>query len=259
MRFAAGVEYNGTGFCGWQSQVGVATVQDAVENALSKIADHRLRVIAAGRTDAGVHAFGQVIHFDTSSHRSQHAWLRGTNSRLPAGVSLLWVKSVDSDFHARFSAEQRAYRYVILNRNTPSAVHHQLAYVHYLPLDTVQMQSAAELLIGRHDFTAYRAASCQSKNAVRDLRHLSVRREREWITIDVVADGFLHHMVRNIAGVLIRIGMGFEPANWARQVLESRDRRLAGITAPACGLYLTSVSYDPCYGLPSPTINAVFW
>ncbi len=259
VRFACGVEYRGSDFCGWQSQSGVPTVQDALEKALGRVANHPLRVIAAGRTDTGVHAFGQVIHFETPSQREPYAWMRGTNTWLPDGVSVLWVKPVDNSFHARFSARQRAYRYIILNRRMPAAVYNKLVTTHFQPLDVERMQVAAKLLQGRHDFSAFRAAGCQAKTPVRDLRKISIQRYADWIAIDVVADAFLHHMVRNLTGVLLRIGEGLEAVDWAAEVLAGRDRRLGGVTAPADGLYLTRVDYDTEYQLPQAAVECRFW
>jgi tRNA pseudouridine38-40 synthase len=256
-RLAAGVEYNGAGFSGWQSQRGVATVQDAVEAAFSHVADHRVGVVCAGRTDAGVHATGQVVHFDSPSSRTDYGWMRGANTRLPPGVSISWVAAVGREFHARFSARRRRYRYVILNRPVRPAIHHGLVSWEYRPLSLEPMVEAGAALLGRHDFSAYRAASCQSKNPVKTLYRLQVQRQGPWFWIDVEADGFLHHMVRNIAGVMLAIGSGEREPGWAGEVLASRQRCRGGVTAPPGGLYLVGIDYDT--QLPEPPAAPAFW
>ncbi len=250
MRLAMGVEYDGTLFHGWQRQEGTKTVQQAVEEALSRVAAHPVRVVCAGRTDAGVHALEQVIHFDTPARRSPRSWVFGGNAHLPEGVVFLWAKEVDETFHARFSAIERRYRYVILNRPVrPALDRHRVAW-EPRPLHVKAMQEAAAHLLGRHDFSAYRAMACQAKSPVRTLKRLEVERRGERIVIDAVADGFLHHMVRNIAGVLMAIGMGKHPPLWAKEVLEGRDRTLGGVTAPPQGLYLAQVTYPAVFALP---------
>lgn len=250
-RIAVGVEYDGSVFCGWQSQAGQASVQAAVEAALSRVADGPVHVTVAGRTDTGVHGLGQVAHFDTDARRREYAWLRGANANLPGAVSLRWAREVPADFHARFSARARSYRYLILNRpQRPALRRHFTSWV-YLPLDEKRMQAGAEYLVGRHDFSAFRASACQARHPVRELYRLAVTRRGDYIAIDVEANAFLHHMVRNLAGVLIAIGSGKYPPEWARDVLESRDRRLGGVTAPAEGLYLVGVEYPERFGLPA--------
>jgi tRNA pseudouridine38-40 synthase len=257
MRIAALLEYDGSRFSGWQWQdpasqrPGGRTVQAVVEQALSVVANETIRVTVAGRTDAGVHACAQVIHFDTNAQRSAYSWVRGTNSNLPPEVALLWAAEIDPQFHARFSATGRRYRYVILNRPVRPAVWAKRVSWEYRPLDVVPMQAAAATLLGAHDFSAYRAMQCQAKNPVRELRALSVARHGELVIIDVYANAFLHHMVRNLAGVLMDIGAGERPATWAREVLEHRDRTLGGITAPADGLYLSRVEYPARFDLPA--------
>ncbi|HEY3643851.1 MAG TPA: tRNA pseudouridine(38-40) synthase TruA, partial [Gammaproteobacteria bacterium] len=208
-RYAFGIEYDGSGFKGWQRQTQEPhTVQAAVEDALAKVADHPVAVTCAGRTDAGVHASGQVIHFDTQAKRDLRGWLLGTNSNLPPEVSATWVREMPESFHARFKAVARQYRYVILNRDIrPALGRVELTWVHR-PLDATLMQAASRHLTGRHDFSAFRSVECQAKQPVRDLKRLDVRREGERIVIDALADGFLHHMVRNIVGVLLEIGQG---------------------------------------------------
>lgn len=250
MRIAVGIEYDGSAFCGWQRQNGQPSVQAAVEAALSRVANEPIEVVVAGRTDTGVHGIGQVAHFDTGALRSEYAWVRGANAALPAAVSLRWARPVADDFNARFSATGRAYRYLILNRpERPALRRHFVSWI-YAPLDADRMQLAAEHLIGRHDFSAFRASSCQAKHPVRELRRLQVTRMNDLIALEVEANAFLHHMVRNLAGVLIAVGSGQQAPGWAAEVLESRDRRLAGVTAPPSGLYLTHVSYPQHFGLP---------
>ncbi len=252
MRVAMGVEYDGHPFCGWQYQDHSPSVQEAVERALSQVADEPIRVICAGRTDTGVHGIGQVIHFDTRAERSERAWVMGTNANLPKSVAVQWARPVSEDFHARFSAQRRRYRYVIFNRAVrPTFLQHRVAWA-YRPLDEGRMQAAAAPLLGEHDFNAYRAQACQAKSPVRTLYRLDVARHGEFIVLDLEANGFLHHMVRNIAGVLMAIGSGERAVGWSAEVLARRDRRLGGVTAPACGLYLVGVSYPPAFGLPPP-------
>ena len=250
-RYAFGIEYDGSGFRGWQRQTHEPhTVQAAVEEALAKVADHPVEVTCAGRTDAGVHASGQVIHFDTEARRDLRGWLLGTNSNLPPEVSATWVREMPEHFHARFKATARQYRYVIVNRETrPALGRAELTWIHR-PLDVAPMQAAARQLTGKHDFSAFRSVECQAKQPVRDLKRLDVRREGERIVIDAVADGFLHHMVRNITGVLLEIGQGRRTPEWAREVLEGRDRTLGGVTAPANGLTLVAVEYPAEFAVP---------
>ena len=255
MRIATAIEYNGAGFSGWQSQDSDRNVQDCVEAALGRVADHPVRVHCAGRTDAGVHALQQVVHFDTGSARETHAWVLGGNVNLPQDVRILWAAVVDADFHARFSATGRHYRYLILNRNTAPAVYHRLVTWECRPLDADRMREAAGALLGEHDFTSYRAVACQAKSPVRELRRLEVRRHGDFISIEAGANAFLHHMVRNIAGVLMEIGMGKQEPGWAREVLEARDRTAGGVTAPADGLYLTDVDYPPGFTLPKQAVG----
>ncbi len=258
-RIAGCVEYCGVNYSGWQRQKNANSIQHEVEHALTKVADESVTVIAAGRTDTGVHAIGQVIHFDTHSERSQIEWLRGVNTYLPDDISLVWTHNVDNDFHARFGAKKRRYRYVIFNRAvSPSFLYGRVTW-NWSKLDLFLMQRAAKDLIGKHDFSAYRAAGCQSKHPVKEIYQLDMDQSGPWIWLDVVADGFLHHMVRNIVGVLLRIGERLESVHWAQQVLESRDRKTGGMTAPPDGLYFASVEYDSSYGLPQPPDVCRFW
>ncbi|WP_456448125.1 tRNA pseudouridine(38-40) synthase TruA [Thiolapillus sp.] len=252
MRIALGIEYDGSRFHGWQTQQpGVRTVQLELEKALSKVADHPVEVHAAGRTDTGVHADCQVAHFDTPSVRKPHGWVMGSNINLPDDISVLWAREVSEDFHARFSARGRTYRYYILNRlSRPALLARRVTWSH-TPLDAESMHAAGQFLVGTHDFSSYRTVHCQAKSPVRNLRSLSVQREGDCIIMEVHADGFLHHMVRNIAGVLMAIGGGERPLEWAREVLEHRDRTRGGVTASPHGLYFHRVDYDPDFGIPS--------
>jgi len=258
MRIAAVLEYDGSGFSGWQRQEHAPSVQAAVERALSAVADEPVSVFTAGRTDAGVHALAQVVHFDTNAHRSPYAWVRGANSNLPDTVALLWAVEVPDEFHARFSATGRRYRYVILNRAMRPAVQARRVAHEYRPLEIVRMQAAASLLTGKHDFSSFRAMQCQAKSPVRELRRLDVCREGDLVTITAEANGFLHHMVRNLAGVLMTIGAGEREPGWAREVLEARDRTVGGITAAPEGLFLELITYPERFGIPAPPLQP-FW
>ena len=258
-RFAAGVEYDGARFKGWQSQPGVATVQDALERALGRVADRPVRTVAAGRTDAGVHATGQVAHFDGPAKRRADDWKLGGNSALPDGVSIRWVRRVPDDFHARFAAQRRAYRYVILNQPVRPALFHGHVSWEYRPLDPRRMAEAARHLLGACDFSAFRASSCQSQRPLKTVYRADLKARGRWIWLDVEADGFLQHMVRNVAGVLLAVGRLEREPGWCREVLESRDRRRAAATAPPHGLYLTRVTYEDRYALPEPAAAPVFW
>lgn len=251
-RWAAGVEYRGTNYAGWQSQGHAPSVQQAVEAALSTIADEPLAVTAAGRTDAGVHASGQVIHFDTSRVRAPHGWLFGANTRLPADVSLRWVQPVPGDFHARYAAVARRYRYVIHNGRVRSALLDDRAAWIIPRLDAEAMHRAAQALVGEHDFSAFRGADCQSKSAMRNLTHVAVRRHHDFVVLDVRANAFLHHMVRNITGVLLAVGEGKQGEDWPAAVLAGRDRTRGGVTAPPEGLYFIGPEYPAQFGVPPP-------
>ncbi len=250
MRIALGVEYDGTGFCGWQYQRSDRTVQGCLEKALSRVADHELKTVCAGRTDTGVHATGQVVHIDSPARRDAKAWIRGTNANLPADIRIQWATPVDADFHARFSARRRHYRYAILNASCPPALLRSRTSWEYLGLDENRMAEGARHLLGEHDFSSFRAAACQARHPVRTLYQLDVHRQGDFLYIDVVANAFLHHMVRCIAGVLIRVGRGEATPGWVAEVLAARDRTLSGVTAPASGLYLVGVRYPERFGLP---------
>ena len=252
MRFAVGVEYDGTAYAGWQTQQSARSVQQVTEAAFSHIAAQPVGLICAGRTDAGVHARWQVAHFDTNANRPLRAWLLGSNSELPPDVSIAWVRPVPMHFHARYTAQARTYRYVILNRTTRSAFATNRAASIFKPLDHERMAEAATALIGSHDFSAFRSAECQANSPIRNVEKLTVVRQGDWILIEATANAYLHHMMRNIAGLLIAIGRGDAPASWASEVLEGRDRKRNAATAPAEGLYFWGVRYPAVFGLPVP-------
>jgi len=249
--FAIGIEYDGTHYYGWQSQQGnLPTIQCHLESALSSVANTPISIIGAGRTDKGVHATGQVAHFISDVQRTTNEWLLGSNTHLPPDIRINWCKLMEEDFHARFSAFSRRYHYIIDNRSVRGALMHQRAAWHYHTLDVDLMQQAANDLIGEHDFQSFRAAECQSKTSMRNLELLTVRRHGDFVIIDVKANAFLHHMVRNIAGVLMMIGDGRRPPGWAHEVLEAKDRTQAGITAPPYGLYMLEVKYPEHFAVP---------
>ena len=243
-RFAAVIEYDGTAYHGWQRQLDEsATVQACVEKAISKVADHPVTVICAGRTDAGVHAVGQVIHFDTTAKRTLRAWQFGANTFLPKDISVRSIQEVDESFHARFSAIARRYQYRIFNHPVRSALHRQYATWYCLPLDVAAMQQAAEALVGEHDFSSFRAQSCQAKSPIRTIEHLTVTVHDDLILIDIQANAFLHHMVRNIAGVLMAIGAGKNPVSWTQELLAAKSRAAGGVTALPQGLHFMEAIY----------------
>jgi len=251
MRIALGVEYDGSTFHGWQTQTGGCTVQDALQAAMGAIAGERVDVVCAGRTDAGVHATAQVVHFDAPVVRPLSAWVRGVNTFLPPAIAVHWAHLVADGFHARFSAYGRRYRYLLINRPQRTGVWHGRAGWYHHPLDVEAMQRAATMLLGEHDFSAFRAADCQAKSPIKTVRQASVQRSGELIVFDFEAGAFLHHMVRNLVGSLVYIGQGKHPAEWVVELLESRDRRLAAPTFSAAGLYLAGVSYEEHWGLPA--------
>ena len=250
-RLVVGVEYDGGPYSGWQVQSGAPSVQALLEAALSRIADHPVETTCAGRTDAGVHARAQVAHFDTAAVRTTHAWLLGTNNYLPDDISLRWVRRAPDHFHARYSARSRSYRYLILNRSARSALAAGRALLVHQPLEVEPMQEAGAWLLGEHDFSAFRSSECQSHSSVRELQSVAVERHGDWVHIDVTANAFLHHMVRNIVGLLLAIGMKRVPPERARQQIEGRERSRGEATAAAHGLYLWRVDYPPEFGLPA--------
>jgi tRNA pseudouridine38-40 synthase len=250
MRFAIGIEYDGSAYNGWQSQASGAGVQERLEAALGAVAGHALTVHGAGRTDRGVHAIGQVGHFDSDSHRTLRGWLLGANSNLPADINLTWIAPVAPEFHARFSARSRRYRYVVLNRLVRSALLRQRVWWVHRPLDAERMHRAGQLLLGKHDFSAFRAAGCQAKTAVRHVHELTVSRDGDLVTIDIRADAFLQRMVRNVAGTLVEVGLCERSEAWVGEVLAGQDRTRAGVAAPPDGLTLVEVSYPREFGIP---------
>ncbi|NKF24297.1 tRNA pseudouridine(38-40) synthase TruA [Solimonas marina] len=251
-RFAAGVEYVGTGYCGWQALGKQKTLQAELERAMSRVADHKLVVTAAGRTDAGVHALQQVIHFDSDAQRDEYAWVLGTNSNVDRQLSLSWVRPVPLEFHARHRAIERSYRYVIHNRRARHALLVDRATWWPRPLDADAMREAAQVLLGEHDFSSFRDSECQAPTPVRELRRLTLRRHGEFVVLDIAGNAFLHHMVRNIVGTLGEVGIGRRPVEWVAEVLAARDRTRAGPTASAAGLYFVGPEYPAEFGLPKP-------
>jgi tRNA pseudouridine38-40 synthase len=250
MRIALGVEYDGRPYCGWQSQAEGQTVQDAMQAALSQIAGAPISVIAAGRTDTGVHALEQVIHFDTQAERPLTAWVRGANALLPDSIAVRWAHLVPDEFHARFSAHGRSYRYLLINRPVRPAIQAGKAGWFHAPLDVAAMQAAAQCLLGEHDFSAFRASQCQAKSPVKTLNKMDIYLDGEMLVFDVSANAFLHHMVRNLVGCLVYVGKGKYSPEWLAGVLESRERRLAAPTFAPDGLYLRRIQYDAKWGLP---------
>jgi len=258
MRIALGVEYDGSAYYGWQRQKDVISVQGVLEKALSKLANEPITVQCAGRTDCGVHGTGQVVHFDTTAVRNDRGWTLGINTYLPDDIAIRWVKHVPEDFHARFSATGRRYRYVICNTALRPAILAKGLSHYYQDLDVELMAQGAQHLVGTHDFTSYRALHCQAHTAVRELRHLKVTRQGQFVVIDIKANGFLHHMVRNIVGTLIKIGEGSELPIYSQQILELKDRSQAPSMAKAGGLYLVEVDYPHEFELPIMPCGPLF-
>jgi tRNA pseudouridine38-40 synthase len=250
-RIALGIEYDGSRFLGWQTQPGGDTVQDALEAALAGIAGEPVGVTCAGRTDRGVHARAQIVHFDTGAERPDSAWVRGVNAQLPESVAVLWSSRVAEDFHARYSAVSRSYRYVLLNRPVRPALAAGYAGWYHAALDVQAMRAAAAHLLGEHDFSAFRSAECQAKSPVRTLHSLGIERDGERIDFTLRANAWLQHMVRNIVGTLVYVGAGRQSPQWAKELLESRDRTLAAPTFAPQGLYLEAVEYAPSWNLPA--------
>lgn len=258
-RIALGVEYKGARYRGWQrQQAGVPSVQEALERALSQVAAAPVSVVCAGRTDAGVHGSGQVVHFDTAAVRPLKAWVMGANANLPPDISVTWAQPMPEDFHARFSAVARRYRYVIYTDPVRPAHLAEEVTWNYRPLAIEPMREAAAQLVGSHDFTSFRAVQCQAKSPIKTVHHLRVIEHGRFIVLDVRANAFLHHMVRNFAGVLMTIGAGERPPQWAGEVLAARDRRAGGVTAHPYGLYLVRVEYPPQFVLPERYLGPHF-
>ena len=250
MRLALGVEYDGSAFCGWQTQPARCGVQDHLEAALAHIAGEPVESVCAGRTDAGVHALEQVVHFDAPVARPVSAWVRGVNATLPAGLAVLWAQEVGDDFHARYCARSRCYRYVLLNHAVRPAVGHGRVGWFHLPLDVDAMRAAAKLLEGEHDFSSFRSSECQAKSPMRRLSAITVERRGAYLVFEFRANAFLHHMVRNLMGTLVYVGKGRHEPRWAREVLAARNRAIAAPTFDAAGLYLAHVEYEERWALP---------
>jgi len=254
-RLAVGIEYDGTRFAGWQQQPGHLTLQACVQNALSAVADHPVTVTAAGRTDAGVHACGQVAHFDTRARRPVRGWVLGANSHLPPDIAINWALEVESSFHARHTALGRTYRYCMLRRATrPALLRDRVCWIRS-PLDAAAMHEGAQALVGEHDFSSFRAVECQSTTPVRHVDAIKVQSDGPLVVIEISANAYLHHMVRNIAGALLMVGAGERPPSWIAEALAARDRTRAGITAPATGLYLWQVRYPRSLEVPEPVFS----
>jgi tRNA pseudouridine38-40 synthase len=250
MRVALGIEYDGTGYFGWQRLGHGPSLQAEVEAALSFVANHPVAVTCAGRTDAGVHARCQVVHFDTTAQREPRAWVLGATTRLPRALAVLWARPVPDDFSARFSARARRYRYAILNRPIRPALDARFLAWEHVPLDVDTMHAAAQTLLGEQDFSSFRAASCQARHARRNVIAISVRRAGQQVAIEIEANAFLHHMVRNIVGSLLEVGRGERPAAWIAELLAARDRNVAGVTAAPQGLTFVGPRYPAQWHLP---------
>ncbi len=258
-RVALCVEYLGTNYCGWQRQIECESVQSHIERAVSSIADEPITVQCAGRTDTGVHSVGQIVHFDTKAQRPDLAWVRGGNTKLPFDIRIAWARSVDEEFHARFSAVARQYRYVIFNRDVHSAVLANRATWEPIPLNEKLMHQAAQTLLGEQDYQSFRASGCQASHAKREIQSISVKRQGDFVLIDIQANAFLHHMVRNIAGTLIEVGRGDRPVEWVAELLSLQDRTKAGPTAPAFGLYFVNALYPEQFEIPRVELDEVLW
>jgi len=258
-KFATGIEYSGTAYSGWQRQKHAPSIQQHVEDAIGYVADHRVQLVCAGRTDAGVHALEQVAHFETTAQRDERAWLLGSNSRLPGDIRIKWVLAVNDSFHARFSATARSYRYIILNSPVASALLHDRASWEYRPLNHQTMHEAAQVLLGEHDFSAFRAAGCQAKSASRCIQDIELQRQDDLIYLDIKANAFLYHMVRNIAGSLIAVGRGEHSIEWFSSVFLSKDRNMAEVTAPATGLYFLRAHYPDQIKFPNQAKKPVLF
>ncbi len=250
MRIALGVEYNGRDFYGWQVQPTVSSIQETLQNALAKIANEPIYLHCAGRTDANVHATGQVVHFDTHAKRHVDAWVFGTNSHLPPSIVVRWARQVDYHFHARFSATARRYCYVIFNHPIRPAILSERATWYYYSLNIDLMRAATHYLLGEQDFNSFRSSQCNSKSSRRSVTDVTIHKNGDFIVIEIEANAFLHHMVRNIVGVLLHIGTGHKPPEWMQAVLQAKNRRAAAETAAPDGLYLTHVRYPDPYIFP---------
>lgn len=258
-KFAIGIEYQGTAYCGWQFQQHCISVQQHLEQALSNIANEPISLHCAGRTDTGVHAIGQVAHFCSQSDRPLRAWVQGANTQLPNDIRIIWAQAMADDFHARFSAVARQYRYVIFNRDVHSAILANRVTWEGRVLDEQRMHLAAQALIGEQDFSAFRASGCQAAHARREVQSISVTRQQDFVFVDIQANAFLHHMVRNIVGSLMVIGRGEQPESWIATLLAIQDRTQAGVTAPASGLYFVNALYPEQFSIPRQPLNRLLW
>ena len=258
-RVALCIEYQGTNYCGWQRQLECESVQGHVEKAISSIANQPVSVQCAGRTDTGVHSIGQVVHFDCPTERPMNAWVRGANTKLPFDIRIVWARPVESEFHARFSAVARQYRYVIYNRDVHSGVLAYRATWEPIKLNEQLMHEAAQQLLGEHDFSSFRASACQAKHAKREVQSIKVTRNGNFVFIDIQANAFLHHMVRNISGTLMEVGRGERPVEWVAELLSIQDRTKGGPTAPAFGLYMINALYPEQFEIPRVKLDEVLW
>ncbi len=259
MRIALGIEYDGSQYHGWQKQARLHTVQESLELALAQVAQHEVEVVCAGRTDTGVHATGQVVHFDSETERTMRAWTHGGNAFLPKDICVRWAKKVTEDFHARYSAQSRTYRYIIIDQPIRPALFRSNVTWQYRALNHENMNKAAQDLIGEHDFTSFRSSECQSLSPMRHVKAISVTRQQSCIHIEITANAFLHHMVRNIAGVLMAVGSGKRDVVWLKEVLEAKERRMGGETAPPYGLYLIKVEYPAIHQIPENNFSINDW
>ncbi len=254
-RWALGLEYRGTAFCGWQRQVEQPSVQQALETALSNIATEPISVIAAGRTDTGVHASLQVVHFETQVEREATAWVRGGNQFLPDDVSIRWAVPVTDDFHARFAAQSRRYVYLLASRPQRPGLHTgRIGWTHW-PVDMARIEAALPALWGTHDFSAFRAADCQAKSPIKTIHAATVRQQGAVLRFDFHANAFLHHMIRNIMGTLVYIGSGRQPSGWMKELIAQKDRKLAAPTFSPAGLYLAGIEYDSRFAIPEAFVD----
>jgi len=256
MKIALGLAYDGSPYQGWQTQPGGGAVQDFLQSALAEVSGHPVATICAGRTDAGVHATAQVVHFETTVDRPLTAWVRGANAHLPGEIAVQWARVVEAHFHARYSARARSYRYLILRSPVRQPLWRSQAAWVFRPLDLESMRSAAARLVGEHDFSAFRAAACQAATPVRQVYDLTIAERDAFLAISIRANAFLHHMVRNLVGALVEVGLGHRSPDWIDELLTLRDRRLSARTFPACGLTLVGVDYAPEYDLPRPGATA---
>ncbi|QNS01920.1 MAG: tRNA pseudouridine(38-40) synthase TruA [Buchnera aphidicola (Pentalonia nigronervosa)] len=257
-KFALGIEYDGSAYHGWQRQKTVPSIQEEIENVLSYIANHKVKVTCAGRTDAGVHSIGQVVHFNTTSNRNESSWTVGVNSYLSHNIAVKWIKEVPKHFNARYSAVTRTYRYIIYNYSFRSSIFYNKSNHIYKKLNTDDMFFESQYLLGEHDFSSFRAIGCQSYSPWRKITQLNVYRRNNWVIIEITANSFLHHMVRNIVGVLIEIGLAKRKKYWMQELLKKKNRLYAGITAPSKGLYLSFVEYPAYFNLPQMSYVPVF-